>query len=53
TPITEDDYAVIFYTSGTTGRPKGAISSHRNMVANLQNTIFNTALTALVEADRP
>jgi long-chain acyl-CoA synthetase len=39
--IAEDDYAVIFYTSGTTGKPKGAISTHRSMVANLQNTMFN------------
>ena len=39
--IAEDDPAVIFYTSGTTGRPKGAISTHRSMVANLQNTMFN------------
>ena len=39
-PIDEDDYAVIFYTSGTTGRPKGAISTHRSMIANLQNTIY-------------
>jgi len=39
--IAEDDHAVIFYTSGTTGRPKGAISTHRSMVANLQNTMFN------------
>jgi long-chain acyl-CoA synthetase len=38
--IAEDDAAVIFYTSGTTGRPKGAVSSHRNMVANLQNTVY-------------
>ena len=39
-PLSEDDAAVIFYTSGTTGRPKGAISTHRNMIANLQNTVF-------------
>ena len=39
--IDELDPAVIFYTSGTTGKPKGAISSHMGMVANLQNTMFN------------
>ncbi len=39
--IAEDDAAVIFYTSGTTGRPKGAISTHRSMIANLQNTMYN------------
>lgn len=38
--LSEDDHAVIFYTSGTTGRPKGAVSTHRNMIANLQNTVF-------------
>ena len=31
---------MIFYTSGTTGRPKGAISTHRSMIANLQNTMY-------------
>ena len=32
---------MIFYTSGTTGRPKGAISTHRSMIANLQNTMYD------------
>ncbi|MBI2710297.1 MAG: acyl--CoA ligase [Actinobacteria bacterium] len=53
TPVDEGDPAVIFYTSGTTGRPKGAISTHRSMVANLQNTVFNTVLGSLTDAGDP
>lgn len=51
TPIDEDDPATILYTSGTTGRPKGAISTHRNMVANLQNTLFSSVYGAMVTGD--
>jgi len=47
TPIDEDDAAVIFYTSGTTGRSKGAISTHRSMIANLQNTLYSVVAGAM------
>lgn len=33
TPIDEDAAACILYTSGTTGRPKGAVNTHRNIIA--------------------
>jgi len=40
-PIGEDDPAVILYTSGTTGRPKGAVNSHRSILAFVSLVFFH------------
>ena len=38
--IDPDDDATMFYTSGTTGHPKGAVGTHRNLVTNLMGVFF-------------
>ena len=41
--IDPEDDATIFYTSGTTGQPKGALGTHRNLTANIGSTLFARA----------
>ena len=45
--IDPDSDACIFYTSGTTGHPKGAQLTHRGCVANLFNMMYGAASAAL------
>lgn len=52
-PIDEDDPAVILYTSGTTGRPKGAVNTHRNVVAALGLSFFHGVRMAMLLPPQP
>ncbi len=47
--IDPDDDATIFYTSGTTGFPKGAQLTHRGSIHNLLNLVYMSAAVASAE----
>ena len=51
--VDPDDDATIMYTSGTTGKPKGAVATHRNFMAFLMNLMYrqSTAAAAPPAAD--
>ena len=48
-PIDEDEPAVILYTSGTTGRPKGALASQRSIIGFVQTTTLSGAESVLAD----
>jgi len=48
--IDPDDDLCVFYTSGTTGHPKGAVLTHRGATSNLFNLGFWQVMAASAEA---
>ncbi|MEU3336468.1 long-chain fatty acid--CoA ligase [Streptomyces sp. NPDC006668] len=45
-PVAPDDTCIIMYTSGTTGRPKGAMLTHANLTWNAVNVLIDHDLIA-------
>jgi long-chain acyl-CoA synthetase len=51
--VQPDDDATIMYTSGTTGKPKGALASHRAIVSNVFNGMSCQARHFLRQGEAP
>jgi len=51
--LAPEDEATIFYTSGTTGRPKGALGTHRNICSNLMSLAFIQLRAAVRSGKQP
>ncbi|HVY86258.1 MAG TPA: class I adenylate-forming enzyme family protein [Caulobacterales bacterium] len=51
--LAPDDDVAIFYTSGTTGKPKGAVITHRNIISNFFNGASAQARAFLRRGEMP
>jgi long-chain acyl-CoA synthetase len=51
--IDPEDAATIFYTSGTQGKPKGALGTHRNITTNPYSLAYIAALVELYSGRIP
>lgn len=52
TDVAPDDEAIVMFTSGTTGGAKGALLSHRNVLAGLMNIQYSMAVVGTQVAAR-
>jgi len=52
-PIAEDDAFVILYTSGTTGRPKGCVTTHRGTITQVMGILLHGMLSAILGEPSP
>jgi long-chain acyl-CoA synthetase len=51
--IGPEDDATIFYTSGTTGKPKGALATQRNVMSNIMSSMSSAARSFLRRGEMP
>jgi long-chain acyl-CoA synthetase len=51
--VAPDDDATIFYTSGTTGKPKGALATQRNVNSNIMAGALSAARSFLRRGETP
>jgi len=51
--LAPDDDATIFYTSGTTGKPKGALGTHRNATSTVTAAAFSPSRNFIRRGEPP